>query len=86
MELPIRRAGVIPAYSGRYGEHGWLVCAFAKEHMNALLAKQDALVIYSFAAGLFSFSTDPKDAEALQAYAKASLPKSAADSVAKAID
>ncbi|MGI8432149.1 MAG: M1 family metallopeptidase, partial [Chthoniobacterales bacterium] len=85
-ELPISRAGAIPAYSARYGEHSELVWAFAKEHMKALLAKQDALGINSFAAGLFSFSTDPKDIATLQAYAKASLPKSATDSVAKTID
>ena len=39
-------------------------------HMKALLAKQDALGINSFAAGLFNFYSDAKEAETLEAYAK----------------
>ncbi len=85
-ELPTSRAGSLLGFSARYGEHTELVWDFAKAHMKALLAKQDALGINSFAAGLFSFSTDPKDAEVLQSYAKENLPASAADSVAKAVD
>ena len=85
-ELPTSRAGALPSFSARYGEHADLVWDFAKAHMKALLAKQDGLGINSFAPGVFSFSTDPKDAEILQAYAKTNLPPSAAGSVAKVID
>ncbi|MGH7938723.1 MAG: hypothetical protein ACRD5Z_18985, partial [Bryobacteraceae bacterium] len=73
-------------YAARYGEQPDIVWAFAKTHMKALLAKQDALGINSFAAGLFNFYSDAKDAERLQIYAKSSLPKSADKAVAKAVD
>ncbi len=85
-ELPTSRAAAVLGYSARYGEHPDLVWDFAKAHMKALLAKQDALGINSFAASLFSFYSDPKDAETLETYAKTNLPKSAAESVAKAVD
>ncbi len=85
-ELPTSRAASILGFSARYGEHPELVWDFAKAHMQALLAKQDALSINSFAPGLFTFFSNRKDAETLETYAKAKLPKDSADAVAKAVD
>ncbi len=85
-ELPTSRAAAVLGFSVRYGEHPDLVWDFAKAHMKALLAKQDALGINSFAAGLFNFYSDPKEAAAIETYAKEHLPPSAAESVAKAVD
>jgi hypothetical protein len=73
-------------FAARHGEHPELVWQFAQQHMKALLAKQDALGIDGFTAGLFTFFSDPKDAETLERYAKTDLPSSAARSVAKAVD
>jgi len=85
-ELPTSRAAALLPFAARQGEHPELVWAYAQEHMKALLAKQDALGVNGFAAGLFTFFSNPKDAEALERYAKANLPPSASRSVAKAID
>ncbi len=85
-ELPTSRAAYLLPMAARDGEHPELVWEYAQEHMKALLAKQDALGINGFAAGLLIFSTEPKDAEMLERYAKASLPASAAKAVAKAVD
>lgn len=85
-ELPTSRAAALLTFAARQGEHPELVWAYAQEHMPALLAKQDALGVNGFAAGLFTYFSDPKDAETLERYAKAKLPPSAARSVAKAID
>ncbi len=85
-ELPVSRATALLPYVARYGEQPDVVWDFAKAHMKALLAKQDALGINSFSAGLFNFSSDPKEADVLEAYAKKNLPKSADKAVAKAVD
>ncbi|MEO6873017.1 MAG: M1 family metallopeptidase [Chthoniobacterales bacterium] len=85
-ELPTSRAASILGFSARYGEHPARVWDFAKTHMKALLAKQDALGINSFAPGLFTFFSDPKDAETLEIYAKANLPTASNEAVAKAVD
>ncbi|HEY3663516.1 MAG TPA: M1 family metallopeptidase [Chthoniobacterales bacterium] len=85
-ELPTSRSTSLLTYSARYGEHPELVWEYAQEHMRALLAKQDALGINNFAAGLFTFFSDPKDAATLERYAKTNLPESSAHSVAKAVD
>ncbi|MGI8957874.1 MAG: M1 family metallopeptidase [Chthoniobacterales bacterium] len=85
-ELPTSRSTALLAYAARYGEHPELVWEYAQEHMKALLAKQDALGINNFAAGLFTFFSDPKDAVTLEHYAKTNLPESSAHSVAKAVD
>ena len=42
--------------------------------------------VNGFAAGLFTFFSNPKDAETLVRYAKSNLPEAAARSVAKAVD
>ncbi|HEY5036787.1 MAG TPA: ERAP1-like C-terminal domain-containing protein, partial [Chthoniobacterales bacterium] len=85
-ELPVSRATTLLGYAARNGEHPDLVWDFAQKHMKALLAKQDALGVNSFAAGLFNFYSDPKDAGTLDAYAKSHLPKGAEKAVAKAVD
>ncbi len=85
-ELPTSRASGLLGLSARHGEHPDLVWDFAQAHMKALLAKQDGLAINSFAAGLFNFFSNPKEAEKLQTYAKTNLPPAAAEDVAKAID
>jgi hypothetical protein len=54
--------------------------------MKELLAKQDALGINGFLPGLFTFFSEPRDSEILQAYSKSNLPPSAAEGVAKAVD
>ncbi len=85
-ELPVSRASTLLPYAARYGEHPDLVWAYARAHMKALLAKQDALGINSFTAGLFNFYADGKGAARLEAYAKSDLPKSAEKAVAKTVD
>ena len=85
-ELPTSQAAFLLPFAARQGEHPELVWEFALEHMKALLAKQDALGINGFAAGLFTFLSSPKDAQTLESYAKANLPTAAGKAVAKAID
>ena len=85
-ELPTSRAAALVTLSARRGEHPELVWEYAQEHMKALLAKQDALGVNNYAAGLFTFFSNPKDAATLERYAKTNLPQSSAPSVAKAVD
>jgi aminopeptidase N len=85
-EMTTSRAAFLLPFIARYGEHPELVWEFARAHMKELLAKQDALGMNGFAPGLFTFFSEPKDAETLQAYAKSNLPPSATDAVAKAVD
>jgi aminopeptidase N len=85
-ELSTSRAAYLLPFVARYGEHPGLVWEYAREHMKELLAKQDAYSINSFAPGLFTFFSEPKDVEMLEKYAKARLPESAGKSVAKAVD
>ena len=85
-ELPTSRAALLLPFIARQSEHPDLVWDFAREHMKELLAKQDALGANGFAAGLFTFFSDPKEAQVLQAYAKTELPPSAANAVEKAVD
>ena len=85
-ELPVSRATALLGLAAREGEHPEVVWDYAQANMKALLAKQDALGINSFAAALFTFYSEPKDAERLDRYAKSNLPPAAARSVAKAVD
>ncbi len=85
-ELPTSRAAALVPLAARRGEHPQLVWEYAQAHMKELLAKQSSLGINDFAAGLFTFFSDPKDAQALERYAKTNLPKASAGSVAKAVD
>jgi hypothetical protein len=84
--LSTSRATYLLPFVARYGEHPELVWNYAREHMKELLAKEDALGVNSFAAGLFNFSSEPKDAETLEKYATTNLPEAAGQSVAKAVD
>jgi len=85
-ELPTSRAALLLPFVARQGEHPELVWEFAQENMKTLLAKQDALGVNGFAAGLFPFFSALKDAEMLERYAKTNLPEQARKAVAKAID
>jgi aminopeptidase N len=85
-ELPTSRAAQLLPLFARNGEHPELVWEYARAHMKELLAKQDALSINNFAPGLVIFSSSPKDAEALQKFAKTNLPDSSSKDVAKAVD
>ena len=85
-ELPTSRAAYLLPFIARQSEHPDLVWKFAREHMKALLAKQDMLGINSFVPGLFNSFSRAGDAETLAHYAKANLPPSAAPAVAKTVD
>src|SRR5262249_55374409 len=85
-EMTTSRAAFLLPFIARYGERPELVGDFSRAHMKELLAKQDSLGSNGFASGLFTFSSDLKDAETLQAYAKGNLPPAAANDVAKAVD
>ncbi len=85
-ELPTSRAGYLLPFLARHSEHPELVWEYARKHMKALLAKQDALSLNSFAPGLFTFFSDPKYAEALEKYARTNLPQAAGKAVAKTVD
>jgi aminopeptidase N len=85
-ELPTSRAAFLLPFVARYGEHPDLAWEYAQAHMKELLAKQDSLSINSFAPGLFNFSSEPKDAETLEKYARTNLPAAAGKSVARAVD
>ncbi len=85
-ELPTSRAALLPATVARDSEHPETVWEFSKKNMKALVAKQDALGASSYVPDLLVSSSDPKDAEALQQYAKANLPASSTRAVAKAVD
>ena len=54
--------------------------------MKALLAKNDALSVNSYAPGLFTFFSDPSMIAELQGYAKVHLPEAATKAVEKAAD
>jgi aminopeptidase N len=85
-ELPTNRALFLLPFIARQSEHPDLVWEFAREHMKELLAKQDALGSDAFAPGLFTFFSDPQEAETLEKYAQSDLPPSAAKAVAKAVE
>ncbi|MGH8094050.1 MAG: M1 family metallopeptidase [Chthoniobacterales bacterium] len=85
-ELPTSRAAYLLPFVARYGEHPSLVWAYAREHMKELLTKQDALSVNTFVPGLFTFFSEPKDADTLEKYASNNLPESAGKAVAKAVD
>ena len=85
-ELPTSRAALLLPLIARQSEHPELVWEFARDHMKELLAKQDALGRNGFAAGLFTFFSDPKEAQVVQKYARSDLPPAAARAVKKAVD
>ena len=79
-------ASYLVPFVAREGERADIVWDFAETKMKALLAKQDALGVNSYAAGLFSFSPMPKLKRSLRTYAKSDLPPASAIHVARAID
>ncbi len=85
-ELPVSRAPALVPFVARESEHPELAWDFARKNMKALLAKQDALGINSYAAGVSTYFSTSTDAEALKSYAKASLPGTAEKAVKKAVD
>jgi hypothetical protein len=85
-ELSASRASYLPLRVARESEHPELVWNFAKANMKALLGKTDALGVTNYAPSQFMFFSDRDRVNELKAYAKASLPASAAPEVAKAVD
>ncbi|HJT81209.1 MAG TPA: M1 family metallopeptidase [Chthoniobacterales bacterium] len=85
-ELSASRASMLPLKVARESEHPELVWAFAKANMKVLLGKTDSLGATSYAPSQFMFFSDRARINELKAYAKASLPASAAPEVAKAVD
>jgi aminopeptidase N len=68
------------------GEHPELAWDFAREHLEALLAKLPALGVNDYVPGIFRGFSDAARADELEAFAKANLPPSVGHSVAKAAD
>ncbi len=85
-ELPTSRAVFLVPAVARASEHPELVWKFAQANMKALLAKNDALSVNSYAPGLFTFFSDPSMIAELQGYAKVHLPAAATKAVEKAAD
>jgi aminopeptidase N len=85
-ELPTSRAIFLVGKVARWSEHPEIAWQFAKTNMKPLLAKSDALAVNSYAPGMFIFFADRSRAYELKAYAKASLPATAAKEVAKALE
>ena len=85
-ELSSSRAVFLVPKVARESDRPDLAWQFARQNMKALLAKIDALGINSYAPSLFTFFSEPARVDELKAYAKTSLPSSAAKEVAKAVD
>jgi len=68
------------------GEHPELAWDFAREHLEALLAKLSALGVNDYVPGIFRGFTDATRADELEAFAKKNLPPAVAHSVAKTAD
>jgi aminopeptidase N len=85
-ELPTSRAIFVVSQVARESGHPDIAWDFARANMKALLAKADALGVYTYAPRLFTFFSDDSRAEVLRKYSKSSLPAASAPEVAKAID
>jgi aminopeptidase N len=85
-ELPTSRAIFLVSQVARESGHPDIAWDFAGANMKALLAKADALGVYTYAPRLFTFFSDDSRAEVLKKYSKSSLPAASAPEVAKAID
>jgi aminopeptidase N len=68
------------------GEHPELAWAFAREHLDALLAKVPALAANNYIPRLFEAFDDVARADELEAFAKKNLPPAVGTAVAKAAD
>ena len=85
-ELPTSRAVFLIGKVAKYSDHPDLAREFAKANLKPLLAKTDALGENRFAPSLFVFDSDPARAIELKNYAKAKLPATNSQEVAKVID
>jgi aminopeptidase N len=85
-ELPTSRAIFLVPAVARDSGHPDIAWEFAKANMKTLLAKTDAAGANRYAAGLFTFFSDPSRADELKSYAKANLPAASAPEVAKVMD
>ncbi len=68
------------------GEQPQLAWDFAREHLDALLAKLSDVAANHYVPAIFEAFDDPARADELEAYAKKNLPPVAGPSVAKAAD
>ncbi|HEY2568012.1 MAG TPA: M1 family metallopeptidase [Candidatus Udaeobacter sp.] len=85
-ELPTSRAIFLVSKVARESDHPDIAWDFARANMKTLLAKTDALGVYTYAPKLFTFFSDDSRAEVLKKYSKSSLSAASAPEVAKAID
>ncbi len=85
-ELSTSRAIYLVGQVARYSGHPELAWDFARENMDALTAKLDALGAQSFLPGLFLFFSDPARIDELNQYAKAHPALVNPKEIAKAID
>jgi aminopeptidase N len=85
-ELPTSRAIFLVSQVARESGHPDIAWDFARANMKALLAKADALGVYTYAPRLFTFFADDSRAEVLRKYSKSSLPAASSPEVAKAVD
>jgi aminopeptidase N len=85
-ELPTSRAIFLVSKVARESGHPDIAWDFARANMKTLLAKTDALGVYTYAPKLFTFFSDDSRAEVLKKYSKSSLSAASAPEVAKAID
>ena len=68
------------------GEHPDLAWNFAREHLDALLAKLSALGVNEFVPGIFRAFSDAARADELEDFAQRNLPPAVRPAVAKAAD
>jgi aminopeptidase N len=85
-ELPTSRATFLVVRVARMSGHPEIAWQFARSNMKALLAKTDTLGRNSYAAGIFTFFSEPARVVELKAYAKEHLSVASAKDVAKAAD
>jgi hypothetical protein len=87
-ELPTSRASYLVQAVARNSDHPELAWQFAKENMNEILAKVDALAANRYPQSLFTFFSERARIAEIQTYAENNLPAgSAADkAVAQAVD
>jgi aminopeptidase N len=87
-ELPTSRASYLVAAVARNSDHPELAWQFAKENMNEILAKVDALAANRYPPSLFTFFSESARISEIQNYAKNNLPAGSTtdQAVAQAVD
>ncbi len=85
-ELIPHEAARLVARVAHDGEHPELAWNFARQHLDALLAKLPTLAANNYVPGLFEAFDDPTRADGLEAFAKTNLPPAVGTAVAKAAD